>query len=473
MSKILWIMNKYVTVERNHAYYPYFLKYLQEKLGQKELELHFVFFSDLMKNFILGKKNHFYDARAYNSLNKDEIQIEARRIEQYYKFTLKQAWFPDILQTFKHQNGRKIIVPKNELNDLEPLVKKFLYLEELVKSEQIDVIFSDVSPEVEMEFGRAIGLKYGIPVLKSYEGSFLGRTVLMKHKNFGKDQLIETEINQDCSIDEAEKFLDDYIKNESQPSYVGVKKLMVKKSIAETAKAKLKNEQFRIILYPFKFVYRLIFNLWLWFESSVLKQTLYDRFELDKPYLFFGFHLNQESTMGLRSLPYVNQISLIEILSRVLPFGYTLYVREHPHWPKMFPYSYLKKCKIFPNVKLLSPRISIHDILKYSKGILVYNANTGIEALMHGKPVLSFASNIYYQHHPAVLYCTDLYELGEKLSQLINTKVNRKNTIDYLQKMHRLSIDFSLGSNYFLSEEDAKEKAIQFSRLMIKGINCS
>jgi len=109
--------------------------------------------------------------------------------------------------------------------------------------------------------------------------------------------------------------------------------------------------------------------------------------------------------------------------------------------------------------------------LRNARGVLVYNSTTGIEALMHGKPVLSFASNIYYKHHPAVLHCTDLYELGEKLTQLVNTKVDRNDTIKYLQKMRRISIDFLLGSDMFLSEEDAKEKAIKYSQLMIKGIN--
>ena len=175
--------------------------------------------------------------------------------------------------------------------------------------------------------------------------------------------------------------------------------------------------------------------------------------------------------MALRSMPYVNQTALIEILSRVLPYGYTLYVREHPHWPKTYPYSYLKKCKAYPNVKLLSPNISIHDVLKGSSGVIVYNSNTGVEALMHGKPVLSFASNLYYKLHPAVIHCTNLYGLGKKLSQLINIRVDRDDTLRYLQKMQSVSTNVLMKSETFLSEDDAKEKANQYSQLLIKGIN--
>ena len=470
MKKMLWIMNKYVIGERDQVYYPYFLKNLQDELKAKEFELHFVFFSDLMKDFILGDNNHFYNIDDFNGMTKNEIEKEAYRIEKEYAFTFKQAWFPDILQTSIKQNGRKISVPEKELNELKPLVEKFLYLEELIQSEKIDIIFSDVSPEVEMEFGRVIGLKNNIPVLKSYEGSFLGRLVLLKHKKFGKDQLIEAIINPDYSIEEAESFLNDYTENEGQPSYVGVPKLNHKISLLEKASVKLKNNGFGLIFYPFRVLYRVLYISYLWFESAVLKKILYDKFEPRKPYLFFGFHLNQESTMGLRSMPYVNQTVLIEMISRVLPYGHSLYVREHPHWPKTFPYSYLKKCKAFPNVKLLSPKHSIHDILKNSRGILVYNANTGIEALMHGKPVLSFASTIYFKHHPAVLYCDDLFQLGEKLIQLLKTSVKKEDTIVYLQKMHQVSVDYLLNSYYFNSEEDAKKKAISFADMLNTAI---
>ena len=478
-------MNKYVSGEEGQAYYPYFLMHLQNTLKEKGIELHFVFFSGSMKASAYRTNNHFYDPAEFNGMSKDEIQDEAQRIERDYAFTLKQAWFPDILQTsifkrdlipdflqiFKIHSERKIIVPEDELNDLEPLIKKFLYLENLIESEKIDVIFSDQSAEAEMEFGRAIGFKYNIPVLKAYEGSFLGRSVLMQHTEFGEDHLIDASINQDYTLDEAGKFLDDYTKNEGQPSYIGAKKLKLNRTIFERFSAKLKIEKHRILLLPFKLAYQAFIDLCLWFESAVLKQSLYDRFDPSKPYLFLGFHLNQESTMALRSMPYVNQTALIEMLSRVLPYGYTLYVREHPHWPKTYPYSYLKKCKAYPNVRLLSPNISIHDVLKGSRGVIVYNSNTGVEALMHGKPVLSFASNIYYKLHPAVIHCTNLYGLGKKLSQLINIRVDRNDTLKYLQKMQHVSSDILMGAEMFISEDDAKEKANQYSQILIKGIN--
>jgi hypothetical protein len=472
MTKVLWILNKYVTGNNDERYYPEFLFHLQDELSKVDIQLHFILFSDQMKikNEKPLKYLHYYRAENYDNISSKQLDLEANRIESEYEFTFKQAWFPEILQISKHQNNRKIGVPEAELNDLGPLVKKFLFLENVISKEKIFVIFSDVSPEAEMEFGRAIGLKYKIKVIKSYEGSFLGRTVLLKHSKFGKDDLIVAQNQNPPKREAVELFIDQYISNQGQPSYLSMKRLEQHISVSERLLTKISKKKWKIIALPFDYLNRALYNLWLSFESSVLKRLIYDKYISNDLYFFMGFHLNQESTMGLRSLPYVNQIALLEMISRVLPFKYKLYVREHPHWPKTFPFRYLNKVKSLPNIKLLSPNVPIHDILKNSRGALVYNSNTGIEALMHGKPVLSFASTIYFKHHPAVLYCDDLFQLGEKLIQLLKTSVKREDTIVYLQKMYQVSVDYLMNSYYFTSEEDAKKKAISFAEMLNTAI---
>ena len=468
MKKILWVMNKYVSGGVGQDYYPYFLKYTQDDFKKYGLELHFVYFSSLFKKNAITTNNHFYNPAKSNVTADAELESQAARIERDYNFTFKQAWFPDLIQVSKEQNSRKISVPEYEFNDLDHLVKKFLYLEQLINDESIDVLFSDVSPEVEMEFARAIGLKLNIPVLKAYEGAFLGRSVILQSKQFGKYCFIETEVSRDITKKDAENFISDYVTKEGVPLYLNWKKNNNRRSIYERTSSRLKRGFKEILTYPWSRLLNTFYSLYLWFESAVMKKFLYADFDPDQKFLFFGFHLNQESTMGLRSLPYVNQTALIEMLSRVLPYGYTLYVREHPHWPKTFPYNYLKTMKKLPNVRILSPRISIHKILRNASGVLVYNSNTGHEALMYGKPVLSFASNLYYERHPAVLYCDNLYLLGEKLVELINTKVNPLDTENYIYDLFINSIDFGLGSNLFTSKEDALARANDFSHYFSK-----
>ena len=194
------------------------------------------------------------------------------------------------------------------------------------------------------------------------------------------------------------------------------------------------------------------------------KNLLENKFDKNRNYLFWGFHLTTEATISLRGLPFLTQTSLIESISRVLPYGKYLYVREHPLWVDNYKYEHLAKLSKLPNVRIISTKVSIHDILKNCEGIITYNSTTGIEALMHGKPVLSFSPNSYYKNHSAVLFCSDLYELGSKLAKLVNTEVNREDTINYLQKMFQISNDVPLEAEAFVSKEDAQQKAIKLSR---------
>ena len=305
-------------------------------------------------------------------------------------------------------------------------------------------------------------------VLKTGEGSALGRTIIRRSLNFGKDQLVEPDMNK-FGLNEAELFCKDFIKNKRLP-YTRPKKNISSKSFVIKIVERIKTKSFtHLVLWPLFFLKRNLISLYLFGERTILKPLIYDKYDPNSSYLFIGFHLNQESTMVLRAQPYTNQTVLVEMLSRTLPFNHFLYVRAHPHWPNRYTYKYLSKLKEFPNVRLLSEKTSIHDIIKNSKGIITYNATTGIESLIYGKPVLSFASNIY-KDHPAVDYCGDLFQLGLKLSQLVNRNVKNSDTISYISKINRISIDFLLGSSLFLSELDSNDKALIFSEFLDKSI---
>jgi hypothetical protein len=208
----------------------------------------------------------------------------------------------------------------------------------------------------------------------------------------------------------------------------------------------------------------------LMFEEKVLKALLRKKFDPDKPYFYFGFHLPTESTVSLRALPFMTQAALVESMSRVLPYGYNIYVREHPSWRTHFPYSRLKQLKRLPNVRLISTKIPISKILKNSLGLITYNATTGIEALMYGKPVLAFAANVYSGIHPAASFCTDLYEIGGRLARLPETLVDKEATYRYIYKMMRSSTEMTLEAGSFLSEEDSRLKASIFSKALVAAI---
>ena len=82
---------------------------------------------------------------------------------------------------------------------------------------------------------------------------------------------------------------------------------------------------------------------------------------------------------------------------------------------------------------------------------------------MHGKPVLSFSSNLYQGYHSSAISCSNLFELGGKLVELINTDVSQEETISYINRLKNNSLSMCLGSYNFYSIKDSQNKANIFA----------
>ena len=462
--KVLWILNKYVLANEFEKYYFDFLHFTKNEMLKKGIKVEFLSFSDNLKNTLYNEEIQFF----INKKIEYDIVETALSLENKYSFTFKGANFADLLQSI--DKLREINVSEKEFNELNQLVSKFIFLEQFIIDNKFNFIFSDVSPEVEMEFARYIGIYHNITVLKDYEGPFLGNSVFVKLGKFGKEQLVEANIGTSISKEQASKFIEEFITNRKKP-------YEYKRSTVDNQKHKSffiefinlikikRNNKFYIQL---KYKILKIFYI---IEHDFIKKLFLDKFEKNNRYFFLGLHLNQESTMAYRAQPYTNQVMLAEMISRVLPANHYLYVREHPHWQYTYKLSYLLKFKKLNNVKLISNKISIHDILKNSKGLITYNSTTGLESLIYGKPVLSFSSNLYYNLHPAVDYCSDLYTLNEKLIKLSERKVLKSDTINYLIRLSNCSHNIYLSSYMFYSFDDAKIKAKEFSNNFAKVLN--
>ena len=452
---VLWIVNKYVKVNDYEYFYFYFLHYVKLELLKNNIEINYITFSDNISDSPFSNEILFYED--YTNIDSHNISEIALELEHKYKFTFKQSYFSDLLQTLKSR--REIDVPEDKFNKLSELVPKFLYLENLISNNKYDIIFSDVSPEVEMEFARILGNYYGVKVIKDNEGAFLGRSIFNKLLNFGEEELIEVDLGNGMPKENISYFIDNFIKNKDKP-YL--------KRVFTTDNLTFKKKFLNLVRYNnlYSFLYGKLISFLHKIEHDIIKNFFIDKFDKSQNYFFLGLHLNQESTMSLRAQPFTNQVVLAEMLSRVLPANYLLYVREHPHWPETYKLSYLLKFRKLNNVRLISCDIPIHDIIEHSKGLLTYNATTTIESLMYGKPVLTFSSNIYYKYHAEVDYCNNMYDLGEKLTQLLFKSISKDETINYMFKLFNYSHVISLSSYSFLSIDDAYQKASLFSNYL-------
>lgn len=117
--------------------------------------------------------------------------------------------------------------------------------------------------------------------------------------------------------------------------------------------------------------------------------------------VFFPMHFQPEASTLINGIWYSNQIGLIENLSKALPLGYTLVVKEHPRGRGMRPlWQYIHIASLH-NVQFSD--LASKEILQYSDAVVTISGSIGLEALAMKKPVVMLGrtfhsyNTVYYR----------------------------------------------------------------------------
>jgi hypothetical protein len=147
------------------------------------------------------------------------------------------------------------------------------------------------------------------------------------------------------------------------------------------------------ILYDNSFLHFLFYCL-----VEIKKQYLYRKniyFCLPKEddlYIYMPLHLIPESTTLVKAPFYINELSIIEQVSKSLPIGWKLYVKEHQSMLGERDFKFYKRIHAFPNVRLV--QFNYYDDPKpwiiNSIGVITITGTSAYEAAMLGKSAIVF-----------------------------------------------------------------------------------
>lgn len=143
----------------------------------------------------------------------------------------------------------------------------------------------------------------------------------------------------------------------------------------------------------------------------------YDKKVDKEKYIFFPIHISWDAQIATRNPMYANQEYLVEILSRSLPYGYYLYVKEHPYNYGGEKKALLKRIKKYKNVKLIHPETSSLELIKDSQAVVTINSTAGIETILLKKPLISFGRTFYshFKYTEKVDYINSLPSMIQRI----------------------------------------------------------
>ena len=131
-----------------------------------------------------------------------------------------------------------------------------------------------------------------------------------------------------------------------------------------------------------------------WLRARAAR-PFYDRLDPERPYVFFPLHVTDDYKIK-RVIPHcVDQVSLVEQVADALPVGHDLVLKEHPMSIGRNSVRLLRRLRRRPNIRLVEPYASTHDLIRGAEGVAVISSTVGLEALLYEKPVLTLGQPFY------------------------------------------------------------------------------
>lgn len=133
--------------------------------------------------------------------------------------------------------------------------------------------------------------------------------------------------------------------------------------------------------------FRLRKNLWFLNRRPLRARPPEGRF------VFFGLHMQPESSIDVFAHFFSNQERVIELMARSIPPTHTLLVKLHKSDTHNYSQSQLTKFSRFPGVELVSPYADTIEFLKKADLIFAIQGTIGLEGALLGKPVIMFGDS--------------------------------------------------------------------------------
>jgi Capsule polysaccharide biosynthesis protein len=149
-----------------------------------------------------------------------------------------------------------------------------------------------------------------------------------------------------------------------------------------------------------------------------LARPFYDTLDPSRPFVYFPLHVTDDYKI-LKVIPHcVDQASLVEQVADALPVGHDLVLKEHPMSVGRNSIRLLRRLRTRPNVRLLPPHASTHELIRKAEAIAVISSTVGLEALLYEKPVLTIGQP-FYSGYGITLDVDSFRELRAKVPELL------------------------------------------------------
>jgi hypothetical protein len=170
---------------------------------------------------------------------------------------------------------------------------------------------------------------------------------------------------------------------------------------------------------------------------AALARSLYESLaSTPRPFVYFPLHVTTDYKIK-RVIPHcVDQAAIIELIADALPQGVDLVLKEHPMSVGRNALAFLRRMRRRENVRLVDPYTSSHELIRESRAVAVISSTVGLEALLHGKPVMTVGQP-FYSGYGVTLDADSFREIPDLVNRLLEFEPDRERTLEFLHASMR------------------------------------
>lgn len=299
-----------------------------------------------------------------------------------------------------------------------------------------DIIFSEGIDDLPSYFLQAFAVHHNIPFYYFVYSRMGGSVFLSDRKDTGPidfEELFEDNLqlskDNNSSIDATKQFVDAYIRNKKQPSYVTQTQMLYRVFAFEDIGRLIRSFKnfFRDrnayhapgnpLFFPLQRLKKISRKkaYQKYFEKKFVKLT-----ELkESKYFIYPLHFHPEAATLIQGRWINDQKAIIEMVSKALPADVILVVKEHTVSIGRREINFYKEIDQLHNVCFVSEKTEVYELLNSSSGVVTISSSMGLEAIMLNKPVITFG-DIHYNILSQVIKARDISKMDEYVDRALS-----------------------------------------------------
>ncbi|QDK43238.1 hypothetical protein DOM21_17600 [Bacteriovorax stolpii] len=179
-------------------------------------------------------------------------------------------------------------------------------------------------------------------------------------------------------------------------------------------------------------------------------------------FVYYPFHVPMDVALTVRAPLFVDQYYLIDYISRNIPNGYSLAIKEHPAMIGVVEYKRIKDLlSRNDNIVFLNPDINNHEVMTRMDLLLTVNSKTGAESLMQGRKVICLG-DAFYNKSKSVRFVDNIDNLYKHINTAL--KNNAPNIDDINVFFNSTYSQTHIGELYYCSKENIAQSSLSISQ---------